>query len=94
MVKQITLRMQLQEGEPERNPEDCHIILEAEQVLEIKGSYVRVADSELVADIRSRNAASRVQDMSSRVEDIFEGILAAETEAAALDIVLKKYYLE
>ena len=26
------------------NPEDCHIVLESEQVLEVKGSYVRVAD--------------------------------------------------
>jgi len=42
--EQITLKMDLQTAEPERNPEDCHIVLEAEQVLEIKGSYVRVAD--------------------------------------------------
>ena len=42
--EQITLKMDLQTAELERNPEDCHIVLEAEQVLEIKGSYVRVAD--------------------------------------------------
>ena len=42
--EQITLRMQLQSVDTTLNPEDIHIILEAEQVLEIKGSYVRVAD--------------------------------------------------
>ena len=42
--EQITLQMKMQTSRPDRNPEDCHIVLEAEQVLEIKGSYVRVAD--------------------------------------------------
>ena len=42
--EQITLKMEMQAAEPERNPQDCHIALEAELVLELKGSYVRVAD--------------------------------------------------
>ena len=42
--EQIAMKMQLQTMTPLNNPEDCHIILETEQVLEIKGSYVRVAD--------------------------------------------------
>jgi hypothetical protein len=42
--EQITLKMQMQTTVLGANPEDCHIVLEAEQVLEIKGSYVRVAD--------------------------------------------------
>ena len=41
---QITLKMSLQSRDTTLNPEDCHIILESEQVLEIKGSYGRVAD--------------------------------------------------
>ena len=40
----ITLKLRLQSGYPLLNPTDCHIILEAEQVVEISGSYVRVAD--------------------------------------------------
>ena len=42
--EQITLKMKLQSDSVALNPEDVHIILEAEQVLEIKGSYVKVAD--------------------------------------------------
>ena len=42
--EQITLQMKLQTDELTYNPEDCHIVLEAEQVLEINGSYVRAAD--------------------------------------------------
>ena len=42
--EQITLKMAMQTFDLTRNPEDCHIVLEAEQILEIKGSYVRVAD--------------------------------------------------
>ena len=42
--EQITLKMQLPSVDLNANPDDCHIVLEAEQVLEIKGSYVRVAD--------------------------------------------------
>ena len=42
--EQITLQMKLQTANQDYNPDDCHIVLEAEQVLEIKGSYVRVAD--------------------------------------------------
>ena len=42
--EQITLKMQLPTVDLNANPDDCHIVLEAEQVLEIKGSYVRVAD--------------------------------------------------
>ena len=42
--EQITLKMQLQTEKPTYNPDDVHIVLEAEQILEIKGSYVRVAD--------------------------------------------------
>jgi len=42
--EQITLKMQLQTERPTYNPDDVHIVLEAEQILEIKGSYVRVAD--------------------------------------------------
>ena len=41
---QITLKMTLQTQTLANNPEDCHIVLESEQVLEVKGSYVRVAD--------------------------------------------------
>ena len=45
---QITLKMTiLTSSIPDiqaLNPEDCHIVLESEQVLEVKGSYVRVAD--------------------------------------------------
>ena len=41
---QITLKLSLQSTTSNNNPEDCHIVLESEQVLEIKGSYVRVAD--------------------------------------------------
>jgi len=41
---QITLKMSLPTLTLANNPEDCHIILESEQVLEVKGSYVRVAD--------------------------------------------------
>ena len=41
---QITLKMTLQSKTLANNPEDCHIVLESEQVLEVKGSYVRVAD--------------------------------------------------
>ena len=42
--EQITLKMKLQSDSIVLNPEEVHIILEAEHVLEIKGSYVRVAD--------------------------------------------------
>lgn len=41
--EQITLNMQVQ-TDTTLNPEDIHIVLDAEQVLEIKGSYVRVAE--------------------------------------------------
>ena len=41
---QITLKMTLQSKTQANNPEDCHIVLESEQVLEVRGSYVRVAD--------------------------------------------------
>ena len=41
---QITLKMTLPSQAIANNPEDCHIVLESEQVLEVKGSYVRVAD--------------------------------------------------
>ena len=34
---QITLKMTLQTQTLANNPEDCHIVLESEQVLEIKG---------------------------------------------------------
>ena len=42
--EQITLNMQLQCLDRTLNLEDYHIVLEAEQILEIKGSYVLVAD--------------------------------------------------
>ena len=40
----ITLKMQLQKANTTSNPEDCHIVLEAEQILEIRGSYARFAE--------------------------------------------------
>lgn len=42
--EQITLKMQLPADSKNVNPEDVHIVLEAEQVLEIRGTYVRVGD--------------------------------------------------
>ena len=42
--EQITLKMQLQSAASTSNPEDVHILLEAQHILEIKGSYIRVAD--------------------------------------------------
>ena len=42
--EQIALKMQMQDAFKPRNPEDCHIVLEGDQI-EIKGSYVRVAES-------------------------------------------------
>jgi len=41
--EQITLKMQLQDNTA-LAPEDVHIVLEAEQILEIRGTYVRTVD--------------------------------------------------
>ena len=41
--EQITLKMQMQNYDLTLNPDDCHMVLEAEQLLEIIGSYVRAA---------------------------------------------------
>lgn len=35
----------MQEDDTKLNPEDCHIVLECQQVLEIEGAYVRQVDS-------------------------------------------------
>jgi len=42
--EQITLKMLMQSQDTTRNPEDIHLVLEAEQVLEIRGTYVLVKD--------------------------------------------------
>jgi hypothetical protein len=42
--EQITLKMQLPAESKNVNPEDVHLVLQAEQVLEIRGTYVRVGD--------------------------------------------------
>ena len=42
--EQITLKMQLPNNNATIIPDDCRVVLEAEWILEIRGSYVRVAN--------------------------------------------------